>query len=287
MKFYIKDCPDHLSMAQWLKLETDWLEKAKEVGQDTKYPYNQIFEFSMENFDVSKLLESTLEVFQQYGMYGFKSKQGEEKSYRGVSLVYNPERINDNPNAATFGEQDFDKTKHTYYWGDTKAVEKVKNSYFDTFGFRIPSPAAEYPGLKEFLNCSLRTRVRSRISNINGRLFDPKTVDAVGWHKDEEITENLRINIPLCTQKYARFQFENSESVHLEVGKAYSFNSHFPHRVYTTNYSPEPRVHMVLGFSPWWDYLPEEQAWTQNEYYGKIHPIDMLKQELIFKGIKE
>jgi hypothetical protein len=32
----------------------------------------------------------------------------------------------------------------------------------------------------------------------------------------------------------------------------------------------------VLGFSPWFDYLEDEDAYVSNEFYGKVHPMDML-----------
>ncbi len=46
------------------------------------------------------------------------------------------------------------------------------------------------------------------------------------------------------------------------------------------------RMHLVLGFSPWLDYLPEERAWVLNEYYGRLHPFDMLDEGLIYPNAR-
>jgi hypothetical protein len=43
---------------------------------------------------------------------------------------------------------------------------------------------------------------------------------------------------------------------------------------------------VILGFNPWFDWVAEEQAWVSNEYYGKIHPLDMLTEGLILPTIK-
>jgi hypothetical protein len=42
----------------------------------------------------------------------------------------------------------------------------------------------------------------------------------------------------------------------------------------------------VLGFCPWFDYNAEEDSWTSNEFYGEMHPIDMLVGGHIHEKIK-
>ena len=46
------------------------------------------------------------------------------------------------------------------------------------------------------------------------------------------------------------------------------------------------RISIVLGFAPWFDYLPEEDAWQANEYLGKLHPFDMLAEGLVHPDIR-
>jgi len=46
------------------------------------------------------------------------------------------------------------------------------------------------------------------------------------------------------------------------------------------------RIFIVLGFNPWFNWLPEEQAWESNDFYGKMHPLDMLIDGLILPKVR-
>ena len=164
-------------------------------------------------------------------------------------------------------------------------IEILKNSYFDGYGFNTPTPASQHGELGVFMERCKRTRVRSRLSIINGGAFNDDPNKENRWHKDEPVFENLRINIPITTNENYFFQIENQEHVHLPVGHAYSWNTFIPHTVFNTKLTDSRRIHLVMGFSPWWDYLPEEQAWVQNEFYGVKHPFDMLDDGDVFSGL--
>jgi hypothetical protein len=45
-------------------------------------------------------------------------------------------------------------------------------------------------------------------------------------------------------------------------------------------------VHLVLGISPWFDYIEEEDCWISNEFYGEMHPHDMLTAGHVHEKIK-
>lgn len=47
------------------------------------------------------------------------------------------------------------------------------------------------------------------------------------------------------------------------------------HRVYAVGAPATDRVHLVLGFSPWFDYDAHERVWRSNAWYGKVHPLDL------------
>ena len=66
---------------------------------------------------------------------------------------------------------------------------------------------------------------------------------------------------------------------HLEVGKAYFWNTKIQHRVRETGGAKEPRVHIVVGFIPWFD--KDGDDWKPNKYFG-IQPIDMIRSKMIF-----
>ena len=46
------------------------------------------------------------------------------------------------------------------------------------------------------------------------------------------------------------------------------------------------RIHLVLGFAPWFDYIAAEEAWIANEFFGRLHPFDMVAEGLLNPGIR-
>jgi hypothetical protein len=47
--------------------------------------------------------------------------------------------------------------------------------------------------------------------------------------------------------------------------------------VFASARSQVRRVHLVLGFSPWLSYNPRDEAWEPNEFYGRVHPFDIVR----------
>jgi hypothetical protein len=272
-KFYVKDCPESLTISQWLKNQTDWIQLMQSVKPRTKYP--SILVFKIKDFNPILLEESIMEATKIYGDHGWQSSDGNDPSYTGFSLVYNPNHQDGlNIHASTLGTPK--NNKQEFFWNTVKNHDSLRNSYYDSYGFNTPTPASQHGELGKFLLRSKCTRVRSRLSIINGHTFNDPDNKRNRWHKDEPIFENLRINIPITTSKDYFFQLENKEPVHLPVGRAYSWNTHIAHNVFNSAQNEVRRIHLVLGFSPWWNYNAEDESWSQNEFYGVKHPYDML-----------
>jgi hypothetical protein len=99
-----------------------------------------------------------------------------------------------------------------------------------------------------------------------------------GWHVDEHPNHLLRINIPLQTSPEHvleikdQDEFGNSLNLvkHLEVGKAYIWNTRIPHKVDISKpiFVRQDRIHLVIGMSPWIDYDPESDTYFKSEYLG-------------------
>lgn len=281
-KFYTRDCPESITVSKWLKSQTDWVALMDTVKPVRKYP--TVMAFKIDNFDPIALRDSILEATEIYGDHGWKSAQGESLSYTGFSLVYNPKhQDNLDVHSSTLGTPR--NNKDEFFWNKTHNHSVLKDSYFDGYGFNTPTPASQHGSLGDFMKRCNRTRVRSRLSILNGYAFSDDPKREYRWHKDEPIFENLRINIPITTDDNYFFQIENHDRVHLPVGWAYSWNTFVPHTVFNTKENNTRRIHFVLGFSPWWDYLPEEEAWVQNEFYGVKHPFDMLYDGDVFSGL--
>lgn len=281
-KIYVADVPNSTNVCSYIMKNTDWPERIKSVKPRQEYP--KLLCFDIKDFDLMQLTNDIYEAMEIYGRFGWNTSDGPSKRYAGFSLVYNPHHIeNLDPHNSTLGTNR--NRKDQYFFGNIENHTIIKNSYYDSYGFNTPTPASQHKSLGDFMARSKRTRIRSRLAIIDPRHSAAQGIGN-GWHKDEPIFENLRINIPVLTNENYLFQIEGHDPVHLKTGLAYTWDTHVPHRVFASQNEDSERIHLVFGFSPWWDYLPEEQAWVQNEFYGKKHPFDMMIDGDIFEGLE-
>lgn len=126
----------------------------------------------------------------------------------------------------------------------------------------------------DILNIPL-TPIMSRIGVLFG---DNDFTRDAGWHVDQCSHEMLRVNIPIITNENFVFQMDNELPRHFAVGKLYWWETAIPHRVYSLTKISDIRLHLVLGFSPWFIYNHESREWSPNQFFNKIHPLDILKE---------
>jgi hypothetical protein len=283
MKFYVKDIPNQWPVFQYMAAKTNLKEHL------LKSRFNVTDLISLEHkFDLNSIKESVLEILKITEPKGWLTAGGRSKPYTGISLVYNPNLQEDiDPNYQTLGTAY--NTKDEFFWKSTNKVPHLKNSYFDTYSFRKISPAITGK-LLDMISAFDAPIIRSRIGIVDANETVLSEVDKQGWHKDEPVFENLRINIPITTDEDCLFQIEGNEPEHLPYGNVYTWDTYIPHRVFASKIKPTARIHIVLGFSPWFNYNQEDDSWETNEFFGKKHPIDMLVDgELcsLIKGIKQ
>lgn len=237
-------------------------------------------ELQLVDIDVGLLLESVLDIVKTMGMSGWRHKDGESNLYGGFSLTYNPDHQDGlDPHVSTLGTPKNDAKQ--FFFAATSTHANLKNSYFDTYGFRTRTEASKFGYLGRFIDSFSRSMIRSRVGIVLGENVDPNDQSYkqnAGWHRDEPVFENMRVNIPLQTDDNYVFQMEADAPYHLEVGKAYTWDTNRPHRVFATGRSSVKRIHLVLGFAPWFDYHPATDAWAPNAYFGRMHPFDMAAQ---------
>lgn len=235
----------------------------------------------------SELTDAVARIEKNYQPVSFSSSSGKDDgSYENVSLAYNPAHTGD-PHHSTLGSTRIDR--RDFYYGNARSIADVgtlRDSYYDTYGFRHPTPAARQE--LGFLTSRLqRSLVRSRLSIIRAGHVTPSTF-FWGWHKDETVFENLRINIHVTDSDLHRIQIMREDRMpanpwdaaiaehRFEIGYGYSWDTNLPHRacaIQTPNYD---RAAIVLGVSPWFDYDAELDEWLPNEFFGKKHPLQML-----------
>ena len=269
-KFLLADCPEDMTMFQWISKETN-LEEAK---KDVACSINSNDVISVPHcLDISKIILDTKDCLAQYGFKGWTTQKGDANSYGGLSLVYNPNLIeNKDPNQSTLGTAT--NAPAEFFYGSTQRFESIRNTYFDSYGFRKLSPCVMQTRMKDLLDQFQLSPTRSRIGVLDAN-YHSRVGEEFLWHKDETVFENLRLNIPIETDDTFLFQLENKEPTHLAVGNIYTWNTNLPHRVYATEQKIAKRTHIVLGFSPWLDYVEPDDSFVVNEFFGKIHPIDI------------
>jgi hypothetical protein len=164
----------------------------------------------------------------------------------------------------------------SYFYGNIRTWLKLrgrmKNSYYDSYAFNQPNTVAREQ-FGDLFGHFKRTVIRSRLSVIRAHARDSTNPEYL-LHRDEPVYENIRINIPL-TQSPDHYLQYRGEDINLKLGKAYTWDTNQPHRVHGVDGTD--RTNLVLGFSPWFDYDAEHEAWISNEYYGECHPIEMVK----------
>lgn len=257
-KFYVKEIGDPFTIWKHIKNNTDidhYIENLKpSVDSSELINLNH-------SFDISALTDAVLESVDKFGFKGWRSKQGEGMDYGGLSLTYNPDyaEICD-PNQQTLGTEK--NLPAEFFYGRMENFSSVRNTYFDSYGFRKFSPCVTETKLHSILQGFKRSSVRSRIGVINAEYVDDSIRDKKGWHRDETVFENLRINVPITTDETFLFQIQNQSPVHLKIGNMYSWDTNIAHRVFPTIQEPRTRIHMVFGFSPWFDYIEDEDAYV-------------------------
>lgn len=249
------------------------------------------YEFTLEELGLpnyQELLSAVKEIESKVGLVGWRRSDGESKFYKGFSLTYNPEYT------------DLDTSIYHQTWGspllkqnfgrnvDLGFHTNTKNNYYDTYGFRSRPPLIEQY-LGKFLDRFRFSVLRSRIAYHFMHGVTPK--NDTGWHVDEFPYQLLRINIPLQTShEYildieGRDEFGNSLSIknkHLETGKVYLWNTRIPHRVAIKEkcQTKQPRIHMVLGVSPYFIYDTIKDSYSKSTFFG--HSIDNLVRNRLF-----
>jgi len=223
----------------------------------------------------------------RYEMRGFENSNGvDDSSYQNISLTHNPAIAGD-PHHSTLGSSAL--ARADFFYGNAKtasAMGSIKDSYYDTYGFRFPTSAALIE-LAPLFSKLKRSVVRSRLSIIRSGHPQPSSF-RWGWHKDEPVFENLRVNIHVTDSDDHRIQIMSDDRMpssqddpcltehKFEVGFGYSWDTHLPHRACAVADSKRDRAAIVLGFSPWFDFDESSDEWKPNEFFGKKHPLQML-----------
>lgn len=266
------------------------------VAPSREYP--PLLKFKLpESVNFQALVDDTYEALLTYGQWNYRlAGEGHmDLSYGGLGLTYNPshvdgntgdvhQQVQGNHNPGTVGVANPFSTYSSENMPDIK-----RDTHYDTFGFATRTPASRFKSLGTFLDsfkCTMvRTAIRIIYAEQEGPVGDDKYA-GVTWHKDEPMTTNLRMNIPLVTHPDYVLEQEGYDPLHLEAGYGYSWDTNTLHRAYAKTRTAPPRIHLMLGFSPWWEYNEKFKVWRTNKFAGVKHPLDMLVDGDIIEGLR-
>src|SRR5262249_10958261 len=129
-----------------------------------------LMRFRLKRSLAAGLKDAVAQAIGAHGLHGWLSSEGRTThGYLSLSLTHNPD-LGDpgvtDVHQSTLGTSV--NRQSEFYYGATKRFRGLKNTYFDTYGFRVHTPAARVGALGEFLSqCSL-SLVRSRLSVLYG-----------------------------------------------------------------------------------------------------------------------
>lgn len=283
-KIYYSDIPkENLSISQLI------FQKTKSFDRDIALQGLTFYEFSLEELGLptaEKLLAQVSDIEQQVGLQNWVNRTNINRYYKGFSLTYNPNYCD---SIESIYHQTMGSTQVTQNYSRNNQVDiNIRDTYYDTYAFRKIPPVVKTI-LGEFVDKFYFSLFRSRVAYFNPIV--PPRGKSDDWHIDEAPYELLRINIPLQTCNEHLLDIDGADEYgntlslkgkHLAVGKAYIWNTRIPHRIYIDNIVSSflPRIHMVLGLSPWIRYNDTEDSFEESKYYGT--PIQQIVENKLF-----
>lgn len=247
-------------------------------------------ELNLPNADL--ILEAVLKIEKEIGLRGWSMNGQESQVYKGFSLTYNPD-FSDNTVSIlhqTWGSKNLKQSFSRKIGIGEHSLESTKNSYYDSYSFRKIHPIIKN-NLSFLLDKFRFSLVRSRVAYYYGNRTSPNNHGT--WHVDEFPYDVLRINIPIQTSEEHVLDIKGNDghgneysldNYHLEKEKLYIWNTRIPHRIRINSKSltNKPRISLVFGFSPWFDYDEENDAFIKNEFWG-VPIIDLIKSKAFIK----
>jgi hypothetical protein len=277
-KIYYSDIPqNNFSISQYI------FQKTRPVDVSAALKNLTFYEFTLEELGLPTaeiLLDRVLHIEQQVGLQNWVNRTKLNRYYKGFSLTYNPNYCD---NIKSIYHQTMGSNQLTQNYSRNNQTDiKIKDTYYDTYGFRKIPPIVK-ESLFDFIDKFYFSFFRSRVAYFSPIV--PNNGKGEDWHIDEAPYELLRINIPLQTSEEHLLDIDGSDDIgnkfclkakHLEIGKAYIWNTRIPHRVYINKIvkSFEPRIHMVLGLSPWITYNDIDDSFEESKHHNvPIHEI--------------
>lgn len=274
------DTPPHQSFIEYFKTRCDWDTAVGNVGLPESaelYPLP-----GLQNHE--ELLLECQHLLGRFPKVYWRSRN--DRQIYGLSLTYNPSHPEWERHYASFGHPRYASLHSDRYYLAPLEEQRFcqKDDYLDSYGYREVLPEIRvYPNLSRLFNSFAFPVIRSTLRVIDGLEVHPTCTDFGGMHIDDPVHEMLRVNICLSNDGAFGFQYMGRGVDYMKPGEANVVNSSWMHRVFIKNRTGHQRYHLVIGLAPWMSYDSSKDAWSTNGYFGKIHPLDLVKDRLLTK----
>jgi len=273
--FCLDEIPKKTAIHQFLLENTDFEDQIQNLPKMSDPFVTIAHKFSIEALvlEARQMLDS--QIFQPHHLKGVPAPN---PTYSSIPVTIDPESVD-----APLGAIDSTGLGSNRFSGgsfaDYRPSDMLRNTYNDPYSMLVISPRFSSGCFGSTLALIQRTLIRSRLSMTE--MNRPLAPNA-GWHNDEPIFLNFRINIPLITTENNVVQLlevgrrTKVIEVPLKIGTAVGYDSHRIHRAFTKNGDTLRRINLILGVAPWFDFNPSARTWSTNEFYGRMHPFEML-----------
>ena len=261
---------------QHIKDNTDWEAAVNAVGKNKFEPFLSVPSLYIKEKELQQEINL---LYKKVGAVNWQSQNS--LNLYGLSLTFNPEQKRENWKLGSFGHPRY-KSFSTYDYYSAVSNDKenqIKDDYLDSLGFRIILPEIkEFNLLNNLLQSFKLPIVRCTSRTINGSLCYPTSTIDGGLHIDDSPFEVLRINVSISNNGDFGLQYEGQEPIFAKEGSNLVVNTDVRHRAFIKESNNFLRTNLVIGVTPWLNYDKEKDEWSTNEFFGKLHPYDMVKQ---------
>lgn len=277
--FRHKDVPNNQTFYNYIKSKTDWKQAVNCLKRDNDSDLDLSINLK---FDADKVLEELLGLYKSVGAVTWQS-QNSIQLY-GLSLTYNPNHPKDLWKRGSFGEPRYRiyNSKDYYEAVMNDKVNHLKNDYLDSLSFNnLLLEVKTKPHLYKLLNSFNFPVIRVTARTINGLLVYPTEKTNGGWHTDDCPFEVLRINVSLSNNENFGLEYKDKKIIYTKGGDNLVVNTDKLHRAYVKDACNFQRTNLIIGLATWLNYDATNNSYSLNNHYGKTHPYDLVRQNLL------
>lgn len=162
------------------------------------------------------------------------------------------------------------------------SIERMRGGYLDSYRYTDYVEEMEaLPTLKALVDSLAFDVLRLSIRVADLRTASISNLKDAQWHVDGSPYEQLRLNIAVNTDGSVGIQYKDCPPIMYENGKMLNVIIDEAHRIFFSKNSDLQRINILVDISPWFKLVDGE--WIPNEYFGKKHPYDIVKEGLLLK----